>query len=101
MHSSTAEPRSVQKVCRILSELTNPGPHRLSNIVANTRLNKATVLRLLAALRAGQALLAGQRSAGDGRRDRGPLAFSAMRASQRAAAGRGVRGFRLPVHSLR
>src|SRR6218665_1116491 len=50
MHSSTAEPRSVQKVCRILSELTNPGPHRLSNIVANTRLNKATVLRLLESL---------------------------------------------------
>ena len=38
---------SVQKACRILSELSDPGPHRLSNIVGNTGINKATALRLL------------------------------------------------------
>ncbi|MDY0748058.1 IclR family transcriptional regulator [Paucibacter sp. R3-3] len=41
---------AVQKACRVLAELSGPGPHRLSNIVANTGLNKATALRLLDAL---------------------------------------------------
>lgn len=41
---------SVKKACRILSEMSDPGPHRLSNIVANTGLNKATVLRILDSL---------------------------------------------------
>lgn len=50
MHPTTPNLSSVQKACRILSELSNPGPHRLSNIVDRTRLNKATVLRLLEAL---------------------------------------------------
>jgi DNA-binding IclR family transcriptional regulator len=50
MHSSTSNLSSVQKACRILSELTNPGQHRLSSIVANTRLNKATVFRLMETL---------------------------------------------------
>ena len=38
---------SVQKACRILSELSDPGPHRLSNIVGNTGIDKATAIRLL------------------------------------------------------
>jgi len=50
VHSSSASLSSVQKACRILSELSNPGPHRLSNIVTNTRLNKATAIRLLETL---------------------------------------------------
>lgn len=50
MHSSASGLNSVQKACRILAELTNPGPHRLSNIVVNTGLNKATTLRLLETL---------------------------------------------------
>lgn len=48
MNTSTSSGlSSVQKACRILSELSDPGPHRLSNIVGNTSINKATVLRLL------------------------------------------------------
>ena len=50
MHSSAAKLSSVQKACRILAELTNPGHHRLSTIVTNTLLNKATVFRLLETL---------------------------------------------------
>jgi DNA-binding IclR family transcriptional regulator len=49
MHSSSSL-SSVQKACRILSALSNPGVHRLSGIVINTGLDKATVLRLLNAL---------------------------------------------------
>ena len=45
--SSPSVLSSVQKACRILSDLSDPGPHRLCNVVANTGLNKATVLRLL------------------------------------------------------
>lgn len=50
MQTSSASLSSVRKACRILSELSNPGPHRLSNIVTNTRLNKATAIRLLETL---------------------------------------------------
>jgi DNA-binding IclR family transcriptional regulator len=48
--SSSSSLSSVQKACRILSALSDPSPHRLSNIIASTGLNKATVLRLLETL---------------------------------------------------
>ncbi|MDB5846405.1 MAG: transcriptional regulator, IclR family [Rhodoferax sp.] len=47
MHASNSSLNAVQKACQILTELANPGPHRLSNIVADTGFNKATTLRLL------------------------------------------------------
>lgn len=45
--STAAALSSVQKACRLLAELSDPGPHRLSNLVASTGLNKATAIRLL------------------------------------------------------
>ena len=51
MNTSTSSGlSSVQKACRILATLSEPGPHRLSNIVGTTSINKATALRLLGTL---------------------------------------------------
>lgn len=40
----------LQKACLILRELSTPGQHRLSTIVASTGVNKATALRMLETL---------------------------------------------------
>lgn len=38
---------AIEKACCILRELSTPGSHRLSNIVASTGINKTTVIRVL------------------------------------------------------
>lgn len=38
---------AIQKACLVLRELSTPGSHRLSTIVANTGINKTTVIRVL------------------------------------------------------
>lgn len=41
---------AIEKACLVLRELSTPGSHRLSTIVANTGINKATVIRVLETL---------------------------------------------------
>lgn len=50
MNRSTSGLSAVQKACLVLRELSTPGPHRLSTIVANTGINKATAIRILETL---------------------------------------------------
>jgi DNA-binding IclR family transcriptional regulator len=42
-----AEPNAVQKVCALLRALAGPGPRRLTDLAAETGLNKVTALRIL------------------------------------------------------
>ncbi len=41
---------AIEKACLVLRELSTPGSHRLSTIVANTGINKTTVIRVLETL---------------------------------------------------
>jgi DNA-binding IclR family transcriptional regulator len=45
--SSQGEPNAVQKVCALLRALSAPAPRRLTELAAETGLNKVTALRIL------------------------------------------------------